>query len=47
MKLIKDFITQGVATLPHKRNLISRFTKEGTEMMKDALTMQQEGYRDS
>jgi hypothetical protein len=43
MKLIKDFITRGVTSLPLKRNIISRFMKEGArEMMKDALIEQQE-----
>jgi hypothetical protein len=27
MKVIKDFITQSVTTLPLKRNLVPRFTK--------------------
>jgi hypothetical protein len=41
MKVIKDFITRGVTTLPLKRNLIPRFTKEeAQETMKDALTVE-------
>jgi hypothetical protein len=40
MKVIKDFITRGVTTLPLKRNLIPRFTKEAQETMKDALIVE-------
>jgi hypothetical protein len=41
MKVIKEFITQGVTSLPLKRNLVPRFMKGGEDlkkMMNDALT---------
>jgi hypothetical protein len=48
MKVIKKTIIRGVTALPLKRNLISKFMKEGAqETMKDALTAYQEGHWDN
>jgi hypothetical protein len=48
MKVISKAITQGVTTLPLKRNLVPRFMKEvAQETIKEALTVYQEGQRDS
>jgi hypothetical protein len=45
--MIKVPIIWGVTTLPLKRNLFSRFMKEGAqETMKDVLTASQEGQLD-
>jgi hypothetical protein len=43
MKIIKDFITRGVTTLPLQRNLILRFTegRGGQETVMDALTVKE------
>jgi hypothetical protein len=48
-KIIKDSITQGVTTLPLKRNLISRFMKGGGAQVKmnDALIAEKRGYQNS
>jgi hypothetical protein len=42
MKVIKDFVTKGVTTLPPKRNLIPRFMMGGgaQETMNDALIVE-------
>jgi hypothetical protein len=43
MTIIRAAITRGVTTLPLKRNLVSRFMKEGAqETMKGALTAENE-----
>jgi hypothetical protein len=44
MKVIWKAVTHVLHPSPLKRNLVLRFTKEGAqEMMKDALTVSQEG----
>jgi hypothetical protein len=49
MKVIREVITQGVTTLPLKRNLVLKFMKGGgpQETMKDALIVEKRRYRDS
>jgi hypothetical protein len=48
MKVISKPVTRGVTALPLKRNIVSGFMKEiAQEMIKEALTVYQEGQRDS
>jgi hypothetical protein len=47
MMVIRVAITQGVITLPFKRNIVLRFIMERVrETMKDALTLEKGGYCD-